>query len=69
MRSGRELGETDCALADPLLTAYAQMIDLFWTFKREEDGATVAQRLAAIRDARLRVAAAEFLQRTHSQDH
>lgn len=69
MRSGQELGETDCALTDPLLTAYAQMIELFWTFKREEDGAKVAQRLAAIRDARLRAAAAEFLQRTHSQDH
>ena len=55
MRSGLELAETDCTLTDPLLTAYAQMIDLFWTFKREEEVAKIDQRLAAIPPTHLRV--------------
>jgi thymidylate synthase len=69
MRSGRGLAEAECTLTDPLLAAYAQMIDLFWTFKRDGHGDQAAQRLAAITDARLGTAAAEFLHRAHSDDH
>lgn len=69
MRSGIPLERANCTLTDPLLTVYAQMIDLFWTFKRQEGDPEVDRGLAAISDGRLRAAAAEFLQRAHSQDH
>jgi thymidylate synthase len=69
MRSGRDLCHLDCSLTDPLLTSYAQMIDLFWMFKRREDSGVIEERLAAISDATLREVAAEFLNRRRGQFH
>jgi len=69
MRSGRDLDHLDCTLTDPLLTSYAQMIDLFWMFKRREDSRAIEQKLAAISDATLREVAAEFLNRPRGQFH
>jgi thymidylate synthase len=68
MRSGQELRVTNCTLTDPLLTAYAQMIDLFWTFKREKGDAKIDERLRLIADPRLNAAAMEFLHRGHGSE-
>jgi|ERR1017187_2765334 thymidylate synthase len=69
MRSGQELDYLKCSLTDPLLTSYAQMIDLFWMFKRREESGAIKQKLVAISNATLRKAAAEFLSRPRGQLH
>jgi hypothetical protein len=69
MRSGVHLDQAECTLTDPLLTAYARMIDLFWAYKRKEGRAEIHQRLSAIRDTRLKAAANEFLLRAQGQHH
>jgi thymidylate synthase len=69
MRSGVHLDQAECTLTDPLLTAYARMIDLVWAYKRKEGRAEIHQRLSAIRDTRLKAAANEFLLRAQGQHH
>jgi thymidylate synthase len=69
MRTGAPLESLSSRLTDPLLTAYAQMIDLFWTFKRQEGQVAIDRRLANLGDSDLRYAAAEFLRRSHGQNH
>ena len=69
MRSGANLSTLDCRLTDPLLMAYAQMIDVFWAFKRHETTWVIEGKLADLADSGLRYAAAEFLDRPQSQNH
>jgi thymidylate synthase len=69
MRTGADLSTLNCRLKDPLLMAYAQMIDLFWAFKRQEISSVVEGKLAELGDSDLRYAATEFLGRPHGQYH
>lgn len=69
IRSGESLEALNCALTDPLLTAYARMIDLFWAFKRGADDADLERRLSGIGDSRLMIAAAEHLGRPYRLRH
>jgi len=69
MRSGANLSTLDCRLTDPLLMAYAQMIDVFWAFKRQEVPSLIEEKLADLGDSDLRFAATEFLGRPHGQSH
>jgi thymidylate synthase len=63
MRSGTSLARAQCELTDPLMIAYAKMIDVFWAFERREPQASLDARLAALGDARLVDAAREFIER------
>lgn len=67
LRSGDDLEDVNCALTDPLLSAYARMIDLFWAFKRGAVNTDVERRLNSIGDSRLMTAAAEHLGRPHRE--
>lgn len=69
MRHGADLDDLDAKLSDPLLAAYARMIDLFWSFKREEPKDTIKQKLEGLGDLDLRHAAVEFLDRQNNQSH
>jgi thymidylate synthase len=63
LRSGDDLHDIECALTDPLLSAYARMINLFWASRRGADEDYIEQHLKNIGDCRLTVAAAEYLGR------
>lgn len=69
IRSGDSLEALNSVLTDPLLTAYARMIDLFWAFKRGADDADLEGRLGGIGDSRLMMAAAEHLGRPDRLRH
>ena len=69
IRSGSSLETLDCALTDPLLAAYARMVDLFWAFQRGADDSDLERRLDGIGDSRLTLAAAEHLDRPYRLKH
>jgi thymidylate synthase len=63
MRYGSKLDEITCSLTDPLLMAYAHMIDVFWRFKRHEDVGELEEMLTNEGHTRLQEAALEFCRR------
>ncbi|MGD8194136.1 thymidylate synthase [Herbiconiux sp. P18] len=69
MRAGIDLDDLETDLTDPLLTAYAQMIDVFWNFKRGSAQETMNLKIERLGDLDLRHAATEFLERQHSDRH
>jgi thymidylate synthase len=62
-RNGSKLDELTSSLTDPLLIAYAHMIDLFWRFKRHEEVGELEEVLTKEGHTRLQEAALEFLRR------
>ncbi len=63
MRSGASLEQAGSVLKDPLLTAYAQMLDVYWAHKRHDSAEIIQHLLAAVSDGRLRAAAQDYLRR------
>lgn len=69
MRNGLALSQLACSLSDPLLISYAQMIDVFWRFKRHEERSVLEEALERQGHERLRDAALEFLHRPNNRSH
>lgn len=69
MRLGATLQNLSSQLRDPLLTAYAQMLDVFWAFKRGADPVALQDALTQLGDSELAFAAEEFIRRPHALEH
>jgi thymidylate synthase len=69
MRAGITLDQLEGSLTDPLLISYAQMMDVFWRFKRRENQGKPEQVLAPLGNTQLRQAADEFLHRPRGQNY
>lgn len=66
LRKGTDLDEIDHGLRDPLMQAYIQMIDLYWTFQRHGDSQPVRRKLNQLGATDLGLAATQFIEhRTH----
>lgn len=63
IRRGCSLDDLKSDLSDPLLIAYARMIDSFWSFKRGSSSSEALQKLDSIGDIDLRRAAVEYFNR------
>lgn len=62
LRTGTDLDTIDNNLRDPLMRAYIQMIDLYWTFKRAGDSKPVRRKLEQLGTTDLRLAATQFIE-------
>lgn len=62
LRTGTDLDAIDNNLGDPLMRAYIQMIDLYWSFQRAGDSKPVRRKLEQLGTTDLRLAATQFIE-------
>lgn len=61
LRTGTDLDKIDNGLRDPLMRAYIQMLDLYWSFQRDGDSKPVRRKLEQLGATDLRLAATQFI--------
>ncbi len=62
LRNGTDLDTIDNGLHDPLMRAYIEMIDLYWSFQRDSDSKPVRSKLEKLGATDLGLAATQFIE-------